>query len=310
VTINETWRTTKQELWTTQRNGHIFAGSGYEHGSRGVAFLIHHARARRIRAFTPVDERIAFLDIDIHSWKLRIITAYFPHTGYSDACVQRMYDTLSTIISEGRKAHLHIILAGDFNAQVGKRGDDDHCRTIGNFGMEPANSRGEWLTTWANSQHLILTNTYFDKPVERIATYVSPTKQLRQLDYVCTDSALWKQTRDAQSTTCPDLGSDHYAVQVRFDLATRKPNHNKRQTNRQRHPMPTWPPHDYNAFRKSIDIQLTNASTTNSLDERCTQLKTVINQALGSCSTTTTTNHTTRSPTQHDGPLQQLIQRR
>ena len=42
IAINETWRTSKRELWETKETKHTFAGSSYEHATRGVAFLIHH----------------------------------------------------------------------------------------------------------------------------------------------------------------------------------------------------------------------------------------------------------------------------
>ena len=197
ISINETWRTQKQEFWATKDSKHVFAGSGYEHGTRGIAFLIHHRWAKHIQRFTPVDERIAYIDVITGTHRLRIITAYFPHSGYSDAAIQRMYDTISTIISEAREQRLQIILAGDFNAQVGARSEDDTTKTIGRFALEPHNSRGEWLTSWAATERLTITNTHFDKPHDRLTTYTTPTNRPRQLDYILVSKQLWRQTRDA-----------------------------------------------------------------------------------------------------------------
>ena len=141
----------------------MFAGSGYTSNTRGVAFLVHNRWKDKIKRFTPIDERIAYLDIDITRWKLRFITAYFPHSGYSDAHIHKMYDTLSTLKAEAFTQKRNTILTGDFNAQVGSRSDDEGNTTIGRHGMDTSNSRGDWLKSWAGSEHLVITNTHFRK---------------------------------------------------------------------------------------------------------------------------------------------------
>ena len=99
--------------------------------------------------FHAVDERIAYIDIHIHTWKLRVITGYFPHTGYCDTRVQHLYDTLTEVLRDAQTNHLHTIIAGDFNAQVGKRNANDTTAATGKFAFDPSNSRGEWLASWA-----------------------------------------------------------------------------------------------------------------------------------------------------------------
>eukprot|EP00959_Pyramimonas_sp_CCMP1952_P385088 8070713-Pyramimonas_sp.AAC.1 len=43
--INETWRTTATELWTTTE-GHTFAGSGNDQACHGVLILAHKRRGK------------------------------------------------------------------------------------------------------------------------------------------------------------------------------------------------------------------------------------------------------------------------
>ena len=276
ITINETWRTQQRELWTTRLHHHTFAASGHNTPTRGVAILVHNRLARNIRSFHAVDERTCFLDIQIQSLKIRVITAYFPHTGYNDSNIQRMYDTLSTIIHEARAQRLQILLTGDFNAQTGRRNDDDTTTTLGKFALEPASSRGEWLTSWAASHHLTITNTHFDKPQSAIITYYSPTNQPRQLDYILTTTALWQRTTDAHATHHLDLGSDHKAVRIRLDLTTPNPKRRKRQTTAKQQRTKHWPPDDLNHYRQTLHDQLRDVDTSQSTNDQCAQLTAAI----------------------------------
>lgn len=136
-----------------------------------------------------------------------------------------MYDTLAEVLRDAQTNHLHPIIAGDFNAQVGRRNDDDTTTTTGKFALDPSNARGQWLTSWAASQNLIITNTHFDKPQSDIITYYSPTQQPPQLDYILTDKPLWKHTRDAHSTQIPNLGSDHVPYDFVWNCLFHTPNH-------------------------------------------------------------------------------------
>ena len=239
-----------------------------------MGFLIHKSVSHAVRNFNAINERIAYVDVHLHSWKLRIISVYYPHTGYGDTHVQPMYDTLTEILRDAQTNHLHPIIAGDFNAQVGKHNDDDTTTTTGKFALDPSNSRGEWLTSWAASQHLIITNTHFDKPLSDIITYYSPTPQPRQLDYIITNRALWKRTRDAHSTQCSDLGSDHRAVRLVLSTPSTKQPRRQQRLHKQQ-PTP-WPPTDLDLFRHTISDQLNHTSTTNNLDHHCSAITNAI----------------------------------
>ena len=67
-----------------------------------------------------MNARIAYVDIVAAGVRSRLCTAYSPHTGYSDECVQEMYTLLSAIRHESKQRSMMFLLGGDFNAEVGQ----------------------------------------------------------------------------------------------------------------------------------------------------------------------------------------------
>ena len=259
--------------------------------------------------FNAIDERICYLDLETHSSKIRIITAYFPHSGYRDTCVQRTYDTLSAIIQDAQTRNMNVMLSGDFNAQVSKRDENDATTTLGKFALEPCNSRGEWLVSWAASHHLTIANTHFDKPQSKITTYYSPSKQPRQLDYILVDKTLFRRTRDAHSTHIPDLGSDHMAVRIRLNfLNTLTNKRRQRRPPSANHQSAHWPPGNYSQYRQLVHDELASSTISDDLDERCSHITTTILQATQQSAAPTLNEPTAHY--HHDSQLEQLIRDR
>lgn len=245
-----------------------------------MGFLIHARWAKHVQRFQPIDERIASLDLKAGKWKLRIVTAYFPHSGYGDIHMQRMYHALDDIAEEAKSQKKQLILTGDFNAQVGMRQDEETAKTIGRYGLEPSNQRGLWLKGWAASRHLIIVNTQFKKQPEHMITYVGPNGHEHQLDYILVSRSLWKHTVDAQSTICPDLGSDHKAVQARLRIfGTVRPQKKKSSASRKDKQL-RWPPSSIDKFKADLTNSLDDLLLTHDLDERCSQIEDALHDAL------------------------------
>lgn len=91
IFLTETWRKTKEEVWKTH-DGHLFMGSGWAEGRRGVAILIHRNLLDGFRCFYATSERVCAADVDIRGTRLRLITAYIPDGSYSDSAVEATYD--------------------------------------------------------------------------------------------------------------------------------------------------------------------------------------------------------------------------
>ena len=309
IALNETWRTERSELWTTD-GGHVFAGSGNDEPTLGVAFLINSQWARGIKGFNPISPRLATLDIDISTWRLRIFSAYFPHCGYADAHVQHIYDTLTTVLSETATQHRHAILTGDFNAQVGPRDIDERSSTTGTFALHPSNSRGQWLKSWAGTQHLIITNTHFQHNIDNITTYTTTTNQPRQLDYILVPKTLWRHVHNARSTSCPDLGSDHKAVLLHLHLPPSRQDNRRHRRRQRRHTHTTWPPDNRQTYHEHLTTNLARIPATGSVDDQQQQIITAITDSAAASSTTQQRSNSTTTADADKSLLDRLLHER
>ena len=219
ILITETWRTQTEELFT-MTSGHLFCGSGSSSGTRGVAIIMHKRWAKYLKQFTCVDDRVAFIDVTVHGKSYRLAAVYFPHSGYADKHIQRMYTILSELHLDATNEQSDIIIGGDYNAEVGSRDDGDNNHIIGKHGLNETNTRGEWLKCWATAERLTICNTSFSKTIVNRTTFVGPNGRPRQLDYILVSQTLRRSLRDAGSTTILDLGSDHRAVKVTIRIDT------------------------------------------------------------------------------------------
>ena len=104
-----------EEHWETEQ-GHVFIGSGHDEPNKGVAILINKRWKKSIKRFVPVNERIAYVDFGTKNFRVRAIAAYFPHCGYADKHVQVMYDALTSIHLEAKRANRMTVIGADCNA--------------------------------------------------------------------------------------------------------------------------------------------------------------------------------------------------
>ena len=73
-----------------------------------------------------------------------------PHGGKPDGDVEQIYGILEEQCDEAKKRGFRTILAGDFNAEVGARGDFDDPEIIGPSVFPYRSERGLWLMNWCS----------------------------------------------------------------------------------------------------------------------------------------------------------------
>eukprot|EP00973_Karenia_brevis_P000385 55055-Karenia_brevis.AAC.1 len=82
----------------------------------------------------------------------------------------------------------------------------------------------------------------------------------KQLDYILVDSSLRLWLQDAQSSNCPDLGSDHRAVTIKLHIQHARraaaPQKMKCRKENNRQINEEWPPVDIDKYKRELDIRI------------------------------------------------------
>ena len=302
IMLSETWRIDAFEMFATNE-GHLFANAGCEAGRRGVGFLINKRWVKWMKSFDPINERVASITLKKHKITIKVVGVYFPHCGYPDEAVQQVYDILENILRETNKKKEHIVIAGDFNAEIGVRETIDNQRLIGQWSVGIQNYRGFVLKRWCELNGISIANTLYPKTKENIITYVGPNKHERQIDYVLLSDKTRKILRNASSTNDVDLGSDHRAVEVHLELAKQK----KRCNQRKRTTTVAWEQVDVDKFRVKTDELVRIAEFSGDVQVRCEEIQKILLEA------TVSSAHSDRSQNT-DGieneTLRELLERR
>ena len=100
------------------------------------------------------------------------------------------------------------IIGGDFNAELGP-GEGVELSPVGQYTLNKANARGEWMTQWLLENKLVALNTIYKKILPKQVTFRSPKNDEKQLDYILLDNKHQTWGRDAESTDTLHMGSDH-----------------------------------------------------------------------------------------------------
>ena len=261
VVLCETWRKPKQEFFKTQ-SGDVFANSGCEAGRRGVGFYIHKKWSSFIEEFAPLSERVAHLRIKIKQKTFIVIGVYFPHTGYPDHAVEEVYAAVSKLMVEGRKRKEHVIIAGDFNAEIGERNDFDDPRFIGKHSVGNTNPRGAWLKRFCCLNSITIANTLYTKPTEKITTYIGPNQRPRQIDFILIDQKTKRLLQDAASTQALDMGSDHRTVTMKLRL-------NVKLKIRERKQQVQWRQVCVETFKEHTELRMSQQPAMLTSDDMC-----------------------------------------
>jgi exonuclease III len=206
IVFTETWRAERVEVWRTA-DGHTWLGSGGMERQRGVGFLLH-SRWQHLR-FKPLSERVGVVDIKLHAnTVIRIAGVYMPHGGQSDDSVEQVYSTLAEQCDEATEKGYNILLAGDFNAEVGICSEFDDKQIVGLSSLPARSDRGAWLLHWCTFHRYKILSTFGEGVPDNFWTYRNGVYR-KVLDHFLGDSFISRCMTGYQVLSRIDTGSDH-----------------------------------------------------------------------------------------------------
>ena len=166
--------------------GHRLITYKHNNPQGGLGFLISKEFNSLIQSHWSPHERIAVLrfkqsQIPSQHKHTLIINVHFPTLKESKRTPQNR-DVIYEIISTIRERHKtdNIIIAGDFNAKIGKRQDEEEI-CLGSNSKGKRNINGQILIDFCTEQELLITNSIFKHPSRHITTWESTRRHQNKL---------------------------------------------------------------------------------------------------------------------------------
>ena len=184
-------------------SGHLFIGSTPLSPAAGVGILLRERHVSKIKLVKQISLRLMFADVAFSHGTVRFVAAYAPHSGYSRDVLNQFYEDLHACLEDARGGRFQLVVGGDFNTQL-------------NTGF-----RGTLLQDVVETFDFTITNDD-DNHTSNMDTWTfeSACGVRRRIDFIMCSQEM--RFTSAHATCNLDLGSDHRAVTVSFDLGVRR----------------------------------------------------------------------------------------
>jgi len=218
IGLSEVRRSGEECLRLKSGNTLYYRGSDTQTSMHGVGLLINKRWTNRITQMNSVSDRVIYVCFKLNAmYSLKVIQAYAPTTTHDDEEIEVFYEDVSKAMDENR-AHYQL-LVGDFNAKLGKRSDDSET-SIGMFGHDQRNERGDTLLNFLQQHGIFSMNSFFPGKVQRKWTWASADGVTKnEIDYIMSNRK--SIVKNVTVLNRLNTGSDHRMVRAKVVLNTR-----------------------------------------------------------------------------------------
>ena len=191
-------------------------GAGRYENEHGVGILLNKKWRKRIIDTECINERAIPTTITVNHHHIKLLSVYFPHSGYADHRIEKMCRTTEKHTKSSKKSIQ--IVGGDFNAELGQ-GDGVERVSGGPHTLKEGNNRGDWLKQWLMIQNFTALNTMYRKTPGKETTCRSLEGTE---DYILIKRRHLKYSKGAEANDMIQMGSDHRCVMATFGLNAQK----------------------------------------------------------------------------------------
>ena len=159
-----------------------------------------------------VSDRVRALYATMFNVKFQFFSVYFPTSWECDETVEQVYDLLTVFMSACMREGATPLVAGDFNASMGRALPHDEVEFLGSCGCGHRNARGWSLVDWVLGNGLVIQNrmdTTMNNNASRTC-HRSFDGALVQLDFVVSSSRMTLVR--SWCDYCISIGLDHRCV--------------------------------------------------------------------------------------------------
>ncbi|CAH8665504.1 unnamed protein product [Schistosoma curassoni] len=197
-------------------------------GLAGVGIALSPRAELALLDWIPVDSRLCAVRLN-RTVRIRkdrdtrrclfVVSAYSPTDCSSDGVKDEFYRKLSDLLRKAKRSDV-VIVAGDFNAQVGKLSAGER-HLGGSYGVVAQRTdNGDRLLQLCSDNRLFLANTNFKHKEKHLLTWRPPNSSQRwtQIDHIAISHRWRGSIEDCRSFWSTCLDSDHALVRARICL--------------------------------------------------------------------------------------------
>ena len=193
-----------------------YSGPDDRSGLHGVGIAVSSHLVPSVSEFIPINRRLAIMKIATKPLPLLLVATYAPTNDAKTEDADEFYEKLDSLVRLNKSSRELLIVAGDFNAQLGARTNrpETGMNTVGRLC-----SNGERLLNLAAINRLVAVNTLFHHKKRHLVTWASPDgRTLNQIDYIFVKQR-WKSSfQDSRSYWGIHVQTDHALVSAKFKL--------------------------------------------------------------------------------------------
>ena len=141
--------------------------------------------------------------------------------------IKKLYTEIEKLMKTFKKQKSSVtFIAGDFNAKVGKRSNEEEKNIIGGYSTGERNRSGEILMDFCRRNELYICNTAFQHPVRHRTTWTQQRTEKRtnttktihnQIDYILVKTTKRHNIRNARTYAGTETYSDHKLLISEFE---------------------------------------------------------------------------------------------